>query len=39
MRDGRIAAEIERSNLTESAIVAHAIPGASEVRSPAAAAV
>lgn len=27
MRDGRVAAELHRDNLTESAIVAHAIPG------------
>ena len=39
MRDGRIAAEIGRADLTESAIVAHAIPGAGEVRLPAATAV
>ncbi|MBO9099547.1 MULTISPECIES: sugar ABC transporter ATP-binding protein [unclassified Rhizobium] len=30
MREGRIAAEIERADLSESAIVAHAIPGVSQ---------
>jgi len=35
MRDGEIAAEIARKDLTESAIVAHAIPGASPGTSPA----
>jgi ribose transport system ATP-binding protein len=39
MRDGRIAAEIARADLTESAIVAHAIPGVSDVQASAAAAV
>jgi ribose transport system ATP-binding protein len=38
MRDGQIAAEIARADLTESAIVAHAIPGANTGRTPAPAA-
>lgn len=36
MREGRIAAEIARDELTESAIVAHAIPGAIAGAQPAA---
>ncbi|MBD8554263.1 sugar ABC transporter ATP-binding protein [Rhizobium sp. CFBP 8762] len=34
MRDGRIAAELGREDLSESAIVAHAIPGASAEAAP-----
>jgi ribose transport system ATP-binding protein len=36
MRDGKIAAEIAREDLSESAIVAHAIPGANTGHAPAA---
>jgi ribose transport system ATP-binding protein len=36
MRDGKIAAEIAREDLSESAIVAHAIPGADTGQAPAA---
>ena len=36
MRDGKIAAEIAREHLSESAIVAHAIPGANTGHAPAA---
>jgi ribose transport system ATP-binding protein len=38
MRDGKIGAEIARADLTESAIVAHAIPGADTANTPAPAA-
>jgi ribose transport system ATP-binding protein len=38
MRDGKIAAEIPREDLSESAIVAHAIPGANTGHAPAPAA-
>ena len=34
MREGRIAATIERADLTEEAIVAHAIPQSNDAASP-----